>query len=234
MKKVLLVLVSVVMLFAQSSVDNGYKSWAIGGGLSIAIPDDDWYNGHYDGNYSYDGYYYYSDGYFDFYSLNGAGIGAEISSVFRFKIGKGGWIQYAPSVSWWGRWDSWNTGIHNNSVAISDWKLSFNIADVRYAPPVPDDFLLKPYVGFGLFNFSLYHYKEEIGGGIIGGDHYGNEYYRNGYYNSDTDYSLMQSIFIGAEFDTGKSLWPYFEFKGSNGNVGDFLVTVGFTVQHNK
>ncbi len=219
MKKVLLVFVFAVFVFAQNSADKGYRSWAIGGGLSLAVPNDDWYD---------DGYYngYYNDGYYQYFAHNGGGVGVEVSSVIRFKIGKGGWLQYAPSVSWWGRWDSWNEGAYNNSVDISDWKLSFNIADVRYSPPIREDFFLKPYVGFGLFNFSLYHYKEEIGTGIVAGDYYG-----KGYYNKDTDYSLMQSIFIGTEFDTGGKVWPYVEFKGSNGNVGDFLATVGFTIQ---
>ncbi len=211
MKKVLLVFVFALMLFAQSGVDNGYKGWAIGGGLSLAVPDDDQWQDY---------------GYYQHFANTGVGPGFEVSSVIRFKIGKAGWVHYAPSVSWWGRRDSWGDGSQYTNVELADWKLSFNISDVRYSPPLKEDFVLRPYIGFGLFNFSLYYYKEDVGRSV---------YYSNGYvgsyYSSDTDMSLMQSIFIGTEFDTGGKVWPYVEFKGSNGNVGDFLATVGFTIQ---
>jgi len=204
MKRLLLVLVLVSLLYAQESSDDGYKGWAVGGGLSLAVPDDGW----------------------GYYGNKNVGPGVELSSLIRFKIGKAGWIQYSPSVNWWGRWDSWGDDSKNTDVDLVDWELNFNVTDVRYAPPVGDEFLLKPYIGFGLIGFSIYYFKEEFGSAAW--PHVGD------YHNSDTDFAPMQNFFMGTEFDTGSDMWPYVEFKLSNGDVDDFLVTVGFTVQHNK
>lgn len=205
MKRVVLfLLIAFLSLQAQSTqstATTGFQNWGLGGEISIAVPDNSW------------GVYY---------TIPGVGPGVAVRGVVRWKVGAGGFIQYSPSVSMWARWNHWGDQSNHTNVSLNDWELNFNITDVRYLPPIPDNVAIKPYVSLGLIGFSIYHYKEEIGSAD----------YVGAYYNSDTDFAFSQTFALGAEFEVDGNLWPYFEFKFSSGDIGDFVTSIGFTVQH--
>jgi hypothetical protein len=203
---------------ATKAVKKGYQGWGMGGGLSFVVPDNGW------------GVHFVNQN---------AAIGAEFKVAARFSLGKGGKLHYAPTVGWWGRLDSWGDEAQHNYVDLYDWELNFNISDVRYFPPVPKDFAVKPYVGLGLLSFTIYKYKEEIGSQydwVNSYDYYNGWYIdnRDGYYYENTSFHVAQTFTIGAEFELKSSMRPYTEFKLSNGNVSDFAITVGFTVLGKK
>lgn len=213
MKKVLWMLIIASLLSAAEqnravkAVEKGYQNWGIGGGLSLVVPENSWWG---------------------VYSNTGVGPGVELKGTVRFGLGNAGSVHYVPSINWWGRWDKWGDKNLHNDVEISEWELNMNFFDARYVPPVPKDLVIKPYAGFGLLGFSIYHYKEEIGI-----NH--NTPYHQGYtYIEDTDFEVIQNFFLGAEFTLNNGFWPYMEFKFSNGNVHEFIMTAGFTIQGRK
>ncbi len=223
MKKLIWILVIAVMLSAAEksravrAVEKGYQNWGVGGGLSFVVPD----NGK--------GLYY---------ANQDGGLGFEFKGVVRFSLGKAGSVHYTPSINWWGRIDKWGNEAHNTDVSLYDWELNINLFDARYVPPVPKDLIVKPYVGVGLLAFSVYKFKEEIGFNhqYWYRDHYyyDSYYAQYGYYNKDTDFSLASNFFVGAEFEVSDAFWPYFELKLSSGNVNEFIMTAGFTIQGRK
>jgi len=221
---VILCLCTVLAMGAsKKGSSKGYQGWGIGAGISLAIPNDghsfdSWYNDYYWDHY-WNGYAYYN-GYW--WGCQGVGPGAELKGVVRFGIGKAGSIHYVPNLSYWGRWEDVNFRYsnRNDDIKLHDHQVNINITDARWIPPVPRSFAIKPYVGFGLLNFDVYTWKEKST--------------VNNWENKDTDFQIHQNLFLGAEFQLDGKVWPYVEFKLSNGAVGDFLMTAGFTIQGKK
>lgn len=231
MKKLILLLSLVTCLIAQQNnravraVERGFQNWGIGGGISLAVPDNGKnyytnYNGYYYDQYGnpigWNGWDYYWGG------CTGVGFGVEVKVPIRFSIGKAGNIHYVPNLSWWGRPETvdyvYNTTYED--IKLYDQKVNINLFDVRYVPPVPKDFVVKPYLGFGLVGFELYTWSEE------------NLTIKRKY--KDTEFNIHQDIFVGAEFALQSGIWPYVEFKFTNGAVDDFLMTAGITIQARK
>lgn len=229
MKKILVILVMATLAFGAAKgrgATKGFMGWGIGGGLSLAVPEDGWsYDGYYrtylndfDIHYDEFGRPIYSWDYWN--GCGGVGPGTEVKGVIRFGIGKGGYIHYTPSISWWGRWENVDFAYTNESVRLHDQEINFNLTDARYVPPIPRTCPVKPYVGFGLLNFGIYTWKEK--------------YNRSGHKNHDNDFNLHQNFFLGSEFELKGDLWPYVDFRMSNGAIDDFVMTVGFTIQGRK
>lgn len=219
MKKVLWILLIASLLSAAEqnravrAVENGYQNWGIGGGLSLVVPENGW------GKY---------------FANQNVGPGMELKGVVRFKIGHAGEVHYVPSINWWGRWDKWGEEGQYTDVALNDWELNINLFDARYVPPMPKNVPIKPYAGFGLISFSIYHYSEDIGERVYYWNGWEHDYW-GGYYNSDTRFKISQNFFVGAEFTPYRSdFWPYVEFRLTSGNVSDFIMTAGFTIQGRK
>ncbi len=226
MKQVLGILILVALAFGASKKGStkGYMGWGVGGGISLAVPDDGWsFHNWYDGYYDYYDYYDYN-----WWGCQGVGPGAELKGVIRFGIGKAGYIHYVPNVTWWGRWEDVNYLYPNwsdypnrsDDVKLHDHEVNINLSGARYVPPVPRSFPVKPYVGFGLLDFNIYTWRGKSE--------------TTNRKNKDTEFQIHQNFFTGAEFELDGNFWPYVEFKLSNGAVDDFQMTAGFTIQGRK
>ena len=224
MRQVLVLLLVIVTLGAAKSGGKGYEGWALGGGVSLVVP---------------------KAGAGIWFVNQNLGPGLEFKGVARIGLGKGGKIDIMPNLTFWGRWDTWGNEAQKNYVSLYDWELNINITDFRYLPPVPDDFAIKPYVGFGLLSFSIYQYKEEIGENYSWDGYYWapgedynwwwNEYGRHGsYFERSTNFKVSQTFMVGADFELKGKFWPYVEFKLTNGDVSDFAMTAGFTIYTKK
>jgi len=194
MKQIFGILLLAALTFGASrkGQTKGYMGWGLGGGIALAVPDDGW------GFYNwYWGDYWKSDLYYG--GCEGVGPGLEAKGIIRFGIGKGGFIHYVPNIGWWGRWEDVNYRYTNESISIHDHDVNINLSDVRYVPPIPNSFPVKPYIGFGLINFNIYSWrgKSDLGK----------------WKHKDTEFQVYQNFITGAEFDTKGNLWPYVEFK---------------------
>ncbi len=134
-----------------------------------------------------------------------AGCGLHLEVGFRHRIF--GTVSWYPSVDAWMKTKENYHGAQTHREA----EIAFNLAEIRYIPPVPDRITVKPYIGLG-------------GMGIVG---MVQEVARTGTETTETSFHPGFDIFGGADFWITPKFAAFMELRGKSNGATAFKMFAG-------
>lgn len=142
----------------------------------------------------------------------GPAFGFGGNFMVEFSLGRFGFVQYVPSLTFWFKADKWRVG--NDRYEYLDGQIVMNLFDLKYIFPL-SRYVIKPYAGFSPFPCVVVNIdKREINGDPSPRD------------GSDVDAGF--NIFCGIDFPIRYTFVPFIEWRFMASQEWAMRLTGGF------